>query len=115
MLKALGVLIYIASLLIHCYWGVRDVAFWVALYHMLQNLALSLVCVDAMVGRQKYLVVFIGGLTYFASAFVFYAYALSTNQLIYFSNCGAAGKVLLGLISIATALTLIDHYARRRK
>ena len=118
MLKALpsyGIAIYIVSLLIHRYLGANDVAFWVALYHLLQNLGLSLVCAGLLFNRSKYKLINSIGLCYFSSAFVFYVYAFVTNQHIYFSNCGAAGKVLSYLIAIAIILTIIDAYANRRR
>ena len=115
MLKALGIAIYLVSLLLHYKWGVNGVAFWVALYHFLQNLGLACICSDAIISKSKYASIYVVGVVYFSSAFVFYIYALITKQLIYFSNCGASGKVLSWLIIIAIALTSIDCYARRWK
>ena len=114
MLKAVGISLYIVSLLIHRFWGANDVALWVALYHMLQNIALALICLDGLKSRLSIRLICTNGLAYFSSAFVFYAFALVTNQKIYFSNCGEAGVVLGWLISISTAITLLHAYATRK-
>jgi hypothetical protein len=116
MAKEYGILLYLAGIYLHCKLGDNSLPFWVGLFYIIQNLALGIMCTkNAIKGSFMQLIINRCGLMYFASAFVFYVYALTTNQLIYFSNCGAAGVVLSWLIVIAVILTSIDYYARRRK
>ena len=115
MIKALGIAIYLVSLLLHYKWGVNGVAFWVALYHCLQNLGLACICSDAIISKSKYASIYVVGVVYFSSAFVFYLYAVLTNQLIYFSNSGEAANVLTLLLVIALLVTFFERYVRRGK
>ena len=116
MIKEYGILLYLAGLYLHYKFGDNALPFWVGLFYIIQNLALVLICLkDAIKGSFIKLIINRCAITYFASAFIFYIYALITKQLIYFSNCGSAGKVLSWLIIIAIALTSIDCYARRGK
>ena len=116
MIKEYGILLYLAGLYLHYRFGDNALHFWVALFYVIQNLALCLICLSgSFKGKLHKLLTNRIGLCYFSSAFVFYVYAFATNQHIYFSNCGAAGKVLSYLIAIAIILTIIDAYANRRR
>lgn len=107
---AIGILVYIVSLIIHFAWGSNQSAFWISLFYMLQNIGLALICLCGFKQKLAYRIVLVSAFTYFASAFVFYAYALIANKLIYFSNCGEAGKILFWLIGASILLTLIDAW-----
>ena len=114
-LKEIGLLIYLAGLLLHCEWGKEAQPFWVALYFTIQNAAMCFVCsVDCNHHNLFKKTINRLGCVYFSSAAIFYTYALITRQNIYFSNSGFAGYVLSALLFIALILTLIDAYATRK-
>ena len=116
MIKEYGILLYLAGLYLHYKFGDNALPFWVALFYITQNIALCLICAkNALKGNLIQLLINRCAIAYFSSAFVFYVYAFVTNQHIYFSNCGAAGKVLSYLIAIAIILTIIDAYVNRRR
>lgn len=114
-LKEIGLLIYLAGLLLHYEWGKEAQPFWIALYFAIQNAAMCLICaVDSNHKELFKKAINRLGCAYFSSAAIFYIYALSTKQNIYFSNSGFAGYVLSALLLIALILTLIDAYATRK-
>ena len=116
MTKEYGILLYLAGLYLHYKFGDNALPFWVTLFYVIQNLALCFICFkDSIKGTLHIVLINRIGLCYFSSAFIFYVYAFVTNQHIYFSNCGAAGKILSYLIAIAVILTIIDAYANRRR
>jgi len=116
MLKEYGILLYLTGLYLHYKFGDNALAFWVSLFYVIQNLALCLICLkDSFKGSFLKVIINRIGLTYFANAFVFYAYAFITDQYVYFSNSGAAGEVLSYLIAISIILTIIDAYASWRR
>ena len=111
MFKAIGILLYLCVMLLHYFIGNNELPFWVMLWYLAQNTAMCLFCLD-IISSKKLGIKLAGriGVTYFSSAALFYLYAFTTNQKIYFSNCGAAGIVLAALIVIAVLLTLIDAW-----
>lgn len=107
----MGILLYLCVILLHYFMGNNESPFWVMLWYFTQNTAMCLFCLD-IISNKKLVIRLAGriGVTYFSSAALFYLYAFTTNQKIYFSNCGDAGLVLAALIIIAVLLTLIDAW-----